>query len=428
MRISIKTFGCRLNQAESARYAAEFAARGWGVAAFGKPVDVVLLHACAVTQTAESEVLRTARKLRETAFVVIAGCVAPEALPRAKEAAHLLVADKKNLAQIITDAWRAGLRRNARLACPSRGSSEPRPPTVFPVFTTSRAWLKVQDGCDCRCAYCIVPDTRGAPRSRSLAECLAEAAALFNAGHRELVVTGCNLARWGEGRLRLPELLAALADATPPGARLRVGSIEPARVGDAAALGREVVDVLAQHPVFCRFLHFPLQHADPALLHAMRRCCAIGEYRALLEYARKKIPGVALGADVITGFPGEDAAAFGALREFIVQNPFANLHVFPYSERPGTPAAAMPNTVPHTVRKARARELIALGSWQRAAFATTQVGVPQRVLVERVVSGVGTGWTDTYLACRVSNTTPAQRDTLVDFTPSSVDADSVLDG
>ncbi|MCL1888820.1 MAG: radical SAM protein, partial [Kiritimatiellaeota bacterium] len=266
-----------------------------------------------------------------------------------------------------------------------------------------------------RCAYCIVPDTRGPPRSRPLAEILAEAGTLLGAGHRELVVTGCNIACWREGKLRLPDLLAKLAAIVPwPSARLRLGSVEPAGVE------REVVDIVAQIPAFCRFLHFPLQHADPRILRAMRRRYTPDAYRALCEHTLKKIPGVALGADVITGFPGETEGAFAALRDFISSIPFANLHVFPYSERPGTPAAAMPGVVPRETRKARARELIALGVWQRRAFATTHVDVPQRVLVERVASGVGTGWTDTYVACRVPGLAPACLDEIVDFTPSSI--------
>ena len=369
---------------------------------FGKACDVVLIHACAVTQAAESEVLRTARKLRGAAFVVLAGCVAPDALPRAREAADCVLNGSENIAQRVTAAWTK-----------SPLSAQPVHAEITPSFTTTRAWLKVQDGCDFRCAYCIVPDTRGAPRSRPLDECLREAEALFAAGHRELVITGCNISCWQENGLRLPDLLARLAARTPfPEARLRVGSLEP------GATTREVVDLMAETPAFCRFLHVPLQHAAPEILRAMRRRCAVEEGRALLEHARAKIPGVALGADFITGFPGETEEAFEALRAFIASQVFANLHVFPYSERPGTPAAEMPGAVPHALRKSRARELIQLGAWQRATFATEQVGCSQRVLIERVAHGVGTGWTDTYLPCRVAGLTAKHCGRIVDFVPT----------
>ncbi len=417
MRISIKTFGCRLNQAESARFAAELEALGWQVVGLGKPAEVVLLHACAVTQTAESEVLRTARKLREHAFVALAGCVAPAALPRAREAADLVIAaeEKENLAKILTVAWQEHCHATSNEPV-ARGVDAPR-------FSTSRAWLKVQDGCNFRCAYCIVPDTRGEPRSRPLAECVREAMALLEAGHRELVVTGCNMACWREGRLRLPDLLRALAEVTRfSGARLRIGSLEP------GGSEREVVDLVAEERVFCRFLHLPLQHADAGVLRAMRRRYTIGQYGELLEYARARIPGVGLGTDLITGFPGETEAAFGALRDFVAAHPFSNLHVFPYSERPGTPAAGLPDGVAPALRKARAKELIALGAWQRSSFATAQLLTLQRVLVEGVAGGIGSGWTDTYLACRIPGLTREDRGRIVEVTPVRVEGDVLWGG
>lgn len=426
LRVAFKTFGCRLNQAETARMRAQFEALGWHALPFGKPADAIVLHGCAVTQNAESEVLRTARRLRETgtALVILTGCIAPAARDKANAAAHLVIPneEKENIAQQVTDLTTRRLDDLAKKSPPCGKATpsatnlaiSPQPPALF---STSRALLKIQDGCNFRCAYCIVPDTRGEPRSRPLADCQAEAADLATR-HNEIVITGCNIACWQHGDLRLPDLLRALAAGLPyPAARLRLGSIEP------GTMERAVIDLMADTPAICRFLHLPLQHADPAMLRAMRRRYTIDHYRAAADHALARIPGLALGADVITGFPGETDAAFAALRGFIEETPFSNLHVFPYSERPGTPAAAFPGAVPPHIRKARAAELIALARVKRHAFATAHIGRPQRVLIERIRNGTASGWTDTYISCRFPWHDASRCHTIVDVTPTRVEGD-----
>jgi len=219
-----------------------------------------------------------------------------------------------------------------------------------------------------------------------------QARAFSTAGYREWVVTGCNLALYRDSGKGLADVLAALAGiAGDCPHRVRLGSLEPG-ICDGA-----VLDAFAAHPNICRFLHLSLQSASDAVLARMNRPYAIGAVEAFCEDARRRFGAdLMLGADVIAGFPGETAEDHAATRAFLARHGFANVHVFPYSERPGTPAAVLKDALPRAVRLARARELEADGAARRAAFAQRFVGRTVEVCVER--GGCG-GWTDAYLRC-----------------------------
>ncbi len=378
MVVAFKTFGCRLNQAETAQFEAAFAAANFKCVKFGQSADVVVVHSCAVTKSAEDEALRVLRSLRgkwSEALLVAVGCaVEAGGRERLLEMGLDLVVPREEKGQLVDQVL--GL-----LGLPSGGEGEPPP-----LRNTHRALLKVQDGCNFNCAYCIIPSTRGEPVSVGLEEGVARCGRLIEAGYAEIVVTGCNLACYNDGGKRLPELLRALLG-LPGLGRLRLGSVEPGLVE------QEIVDLMVVEPKLCRFLHLPIQSGSDRVLGQMRRRYSVGEIRGSLELALEKLPDLALSADFICGFPGESEEEFGATLELVEGVGFSNLHVFPYSERPGTLAAEMGGEVAREVRTRRTRELIAAGAVGRRRYAERFVGREVELVVERFDGeGRARGW------------------------------------
>ena len=360
VNIAFQTFGCRLNRAEALDQEARLLAEGHAVVALGKgpSPDVIVVRGCSVTARAERDCRKAVARLRvrfPSARIEISGCLK----------------DKGIAAPYMQER-----------AAPA-ASSIPVP------LRTARAYLKIQDGCSGKCAFCVVPSFRGKPRSVPFGQVLARARAFLSAGFRELVVTGCNLALYRDSGRGLPDVLAALA-ALGASHRVRLGSLEPG-VCDGG-----VLDAFAAHANICRFIHLSVQSGANAVLKRMNRPYSIETAdRFCSEAVRRLGPRLALGADVITGFPGETDADFAATRAFLLRHPFASLHVFPYSERPGTPAATMDGAVPLAVRRARAKGLQDVGRAARRAFAASFMGKDVEVCVERGQ----TGWTAEYLTC-----------------------------
>ena len=385
MNVAFKTFGCRLNLAESLEMEAAFEAAGHQVVPIPHPgcaidpafaPDWIIVRGCSVTARAqrdcEKEIARLSRQF-----------------PSAK-------------------IWRTG--------CLAGAETVPVTPVGTVPMATSRAYLKVQDGCSGRCAFCIVPQFRGPPVSVPFAHVLERARAFIAAGYRELVVTGCNLSLYRDSGNGLPQLLAALAELSPaPGSspihRVRIGSIEPGICDDA------LVDAIAAHPNICSFLHISLQSSSPSVLKRMNRPYTIDAVARLCAEARRRIgPHFALGADVIAGFPGETQSEFASTLSFLREIPFTHIHAFPFSERPGTPAASMPGAMPRAIRLERARELNLAARELNAAFARSFIGSTVEVCVE---AGGLEGRTAEYLVGRLS--TPAPRRSLVKTKVAGVD-------
>ncbi|MBR4170929.1 MAG: MiaB/RimO family radical SAM methylthiotransferase [Kiritimatiellae bacterium] len=391
--VSFKSFGCRLNRAETDRYAAEFARAGIAIVPFGTASDIVVIHTCAVTATAERECLRIAGSMRRknpNTLLVLSGCAVESAsLERlASLSMDLIVprAQSERLVPLVLEKLPAVEKFNVSLA---EGD----------LFQQNRhrALLKVQDGCSNFCTYCFVPLARGKPRSRSFQECLDEAREWIDKGFEELVVVGCNLALYEDGSKQLPELLVALTELDGVG-RIRLSSLEPGRYE------RDVAQIMTEVPKLCAFLHLPIQSGDDDVLRRMGRYYDASYLRKSLDEIVQYVPNIGLGADLITGFPGETEAMFRHTKELVESYPFSNLHVFPYSERPGTPATSFPDQVPVATRKRRAAELIALRETKREAFAARQVGRVVAPLVESVADdGTGHGWTAEYLPCTISD-------------------------
>ena len=256
--------------------------------------------------------------------------------------------------------------------------------------------MKIQDGCDFRCAYCIVPTARGNPTSRPMAEVLEEIRRLADSGFGEIILTGANLGRYEDGLHRLADLIHAI-ESLPGVKRIRLSSIELTTAEEA------VIDLMAHSDKLCRFLHLPLQSGDDRILAAMGRRYTVAAFRCAVEQAVTRIPDLGLGTDIIVGFPGENDAAFESTVHLVRDLPFSNLHVFPYSHRKGTRADTLPNRVPESVKKERVHTLITLGDSKRRLFAERFVGQQVSVLIERVTKeGIGHGWTGQYVEAEVT--------------------------
>jgi len=268
--VSFKTIGCRLNQAETTQINAQFEAAGWQVVEFGGACDAAVIHTCAITQRAESDGAQFARRARRQGarFVVLAGCAVEHNGDALKTATGAdLIADqsqKFNLPALLTSLMASALLPAVRSdeACADR-------PAAGPAFSTTRALVKVQDGCDFRCSYCIVPETRGAPRSRPFQAVLDDIRRQVDSGHREITLAAANLGCYRDPPYGLIDLLAA-ADAITGLDRLRIGSIE------STTVEREIIDFMARSRTLCRFLHLPLQSGDAGVLQRMQRRAVVG--------------------------------------------------------------------------------------------------------------------------------------------------------
>jgi threonylcarbamoyladenosine tRNA methylthiotransferase MtaB len=389
-KVAFKTLGCRLNQAESEQALEALGARGFDLAHAGEQPDVVVINTCTVTAESTASSRRLIRKTAEAhpgATVVVTGCYAvaePEEV-RALPGVDLVVGNdhKDRIAELVTAV--PAVRRLPLLMRPA--------PTER---LRTRVAVKAQTGCDEWCTFCIIPRTRGPLRSHPEEQVVADVRRQVERGVREVVLTGVHLGKYGEDRGER-EALARLVDrltAIDGLLRLRLSSVLPVQVTPA------LVERVRDDPKVCRHLHVPLQAGDDEVLARMHRPYRIAEFLDRVEHAKAEVPGLGLSTDVIVGFPGETRAQFAATMAVVERVGFSKLHVFRYSQRPDTPAATMPDQVPVAEKKARARELIALGGELRRRFHEDHVGRPLEVLVEAAGDGVAEGTSDNYVKVR----------------------------
>ena len=372
MKVCFETFGCRLNKAEALQMEADYLARGWERTKSHADADLFVIRGCSVTARAQSECEKLIAHLKH----------------------------KHPLAQFrICGCLNSTSARPSRLLKPL----EPLKPLkhLEPLPTrTARAYLKVQDGCAGNCTFCIVPKFRGASKSEDYAELLDKARRFIDAGYHEIVVTGCNLSLYASQGKRLPDLLTALAG-LDAGCRIRLGSIEP---GSCAL---ETVQAMAESPNVCRFLHLTAQSGSERILSAMRRPYSAHDIDRVAETAVKLMPRIGLGCDLMTGFPGETEIDHTASKGLVTRLPFSNAHVFPFSKRPGTLAAAFHDSVSKGIRSARAHDLSKIVKTKRLAFAKTFIGQTVEIIVED--GKTGRGWSGEYLPCEPLSGTPARK-------------------
>lgn len=422
-RVSLFTLGCRLNQHDTAAMRAELLAAGFAVVPAGEASDWVIINTCTVTHRADQEARQLVRRVGRAfpgARLVVTGCYAQRAPGEVRGLPGVAAVLGTGERSRITEVLRGGAARARRGADPVATADDSGDGQVVHVapgrarrpidagrpvfFGRTRALLKVQDGCDSFCTFCIVPLVRGRSRSLPLGAALEQARRLLEAGFFEIVVTGADLGRYGwdlGDRSLLPRLLEEIL-ALGDGHRVRLSSIEPNKIDPA------VLRLLAGEPRLCRHLHLPLQSGSARVLAAMRRSYAPGDYLALAEQVAR-VGAAGIGADVIVGFPGETDADFAETRSLLEAAPVTYLHVFRYSARPGTAAAGWGDVPPATVAHARSEELRALGAAKARAFRARLVGRVLPVLVEdRRPEGKIVAMSDVYVPVLLDRA-PAER-------------------
>jgi len=386
VRVCFTNLGCKLNQAEVERLARELLAAGHQVVEGLDEADLHVVNSCTVTHQAARDSRKAAgrgARAHPGVRTVLTGCWATE---QPAEAARIAVVDL-----VVPNADKHLLLERIHAAFPEAvpPADAELPYLPLPVGHT-RALVKVEDGCNMRCAFCIIPTTRGRQRSRSLQEVVAEARALTGAGFGEIVLTGVQISAYrDDGGRRLVDLVrAVLREAAMP--RLRLTSIAPWDL-DERLLS------LWDDPRLCRHLHLSLQSGSTATLRRMRRPYTAESYGRLLERVRAAIPGVGITTDVIAGFPGETEAEFAESLAFVESARFAKVHAFPFSAREATEAAGMPGQISPEVKRERMARLLAAAEAGEIAFRRAHLGSRATVLWERPRAGMGHGLTDNYL-------------------------------
>lgn len=396
MKVHLRALGCRLNQSEIDMMARQLRQQGHEIVETPAGAEWMVVNTCAVTHDASRSSRRLIRDLHRAnsaADIHVTGCYAQIA---AAEAAAL-----PGVASVIDNLAKDRLVERLTGQAPEPYDLEPLiRANKLGAYGRTRAFVKVQDGCDNACAFCVTTMARGAARSRSAQEIVREVNALHALGYQEMVLTGVHLGSYGhdlgdrDGLYRLITML--LAETTV--SRLRVSSLEPWDLSpDFFGLW--------QNPRLCRHLHLPLQSGCDATLKRMLRRTSQAQFRALVAAARAAIPGVSITSDMIVGFPGETDAEFAVSEAFAQEMNFAGIHVFRYSRRPGTAAARMRAQVSEDVKKARSARLLALAEQGERAFAQALIGQTFNVLWEQVAGAtddgfINVGYTDHYIRVR----------------------------
>ena len=406
--VAFHTLGCKVNQYDSQAMLELFERAGYQPGDFDQPCDVYVVNTCTVTGTGDKksmQAVRRARRLNPAADIIVCGCMAQRDGEKllADTDARLILGTARR-AEIVTLLEQAQ-REHTRLCA----VTDVRRAAFEPLLIThqegrTRATLKIQEGCDRFCTYCIIPYVRGGIRSRSVQDVRDEAARLAQAGYREIVLTGIHLTSYGRDLKNGDTLLSVIRAIHDIAGveRIRLGSLEPviATADFARALG--------EMPKLCPQFHLALQSGCDSVLRRMRRRYDTAAFRESAQALRAVFPDCALTTDVMSGFPGETDAEHRQSLDFCREMRFARMHVFPYSEREGTAAATMPDPVPRHIREERARELIALGAGMAEDYRRAQLGTVRRVLFEQCAEGVSVGYTPEYMRCEAPGTVCGQ--------------------
>ena len=383
LRICLITLGCKTNQTDAASLAAELTARGHTIVSSKANADAFVIHTCTVTHKTDYQARQAVRQVfarNPEARIVVTGCyaqVSPEPLQAIAGVDYVVQSGKRD--QIPEILLSRGKQKNARLLSSGASSAASFIEEPLPLFSDrTRAFLKVQDGCNSLCSYCIVPHARGRNRSLPLGRAMAQANELASSGFREIILTGIHLGAYGEDLfppVSLLDLLLALERAAGI-PRIRLSSIEPGEFNSS------LIEFLSRSDKICPHLHVPLQSGDDEVLKRMNRRYSRSFFEDLIRRLHRAIPDLAVGMDVIGGFPGEDDRAFENTYDLISRLPIAYLHVFPFSKREGTPAARFPNQVPGKTIKTRCLALRELGAKKRKDFYRDFLGKNLKVLIE----------------------------------------------
>ena len=397
MKISFYTLGCKTNQYETQAMERLLLDQGHTIGSFDEKCDCYVINTCSVTAVADKKnraVIRRCRRENPQAILGVCGCYTQHDAEAVKQLGVDVIGGSGNRQEFLSALLEAArehryhqalddaLRRREFEVLPAGGLEE-----------RTRAMLKVQDGCVNFCTYCIIPYTRGPIRSAPVELAVEQARELAQRGYREIVVTGIEIAGWGKdlpGKPPVRQLIASICQAVPE-LRIRLGSLEPRIVTE------EFCRELAQYPNLCPQFHLSMQSGCDAVLQRMKRKYDTARYYESVCLLRQFFPGCAITTDMIVAFPGETEEEFAQSLEFIRKCAFADMHIFPYSRRPGTPAADFPGQLGNAVKEQRSREAIAVAEQMSAAYREKLIGTVQPVLFEDREGAYFTGHAPNYV-------------------------------
>ncbi|HHY82169.1 MAG TPA: tRNA (N(6)-L-threonylcarbamoyladenosine(37)-C(2))-methylthiotransferase MtaB [Clostridiales bacterium] len=399
-KVAFFTLGCKTNQYDTEAMQEQFVKKGYQVVDFQEYADVYVINTCTVTSLGDRksrQMIRKAHRTNPNAIIAVVGCYAQQAAEEVLSIPGVRVAlGTRNRSKIVEYVEMAEATESSINGVEDIMKVREFEDTPIESFDgKTRAVLKIQEGCNQYCTYCIIPYVRGPIRSRKPSSVLSEVQRLAEAGFKEVVLTGIHIASYGKdlGDTSLLELLKAMHGVSGL-ERIRLGSIEP------NLLTQEFIDCVRDLPKVCRHYHISLQSGCDATLKRMNRRYTTGEYREIVHRLRKKMPDTAITTDIMTGFPGETDEEFEETYNFVKEIGFSKIHVFQYSPRKGTPAASFKNQVSPEVKEKRSRELIELGHSLELAFMKSFVGKQVSVLFEEEhpdMKGLYEGYTEQYV-------------------------------
>ncbi len=399
-QVAITTLGCKVNQFESAAFQSDFEAAGLTTVPFTQPADIYVVNTCAVTAKAAAQsrrMIRRAMKLNPKARLVVTGCYAQIASQNILEISDYQVCivgngNKHRLPDIALSDIHCDLEMYTGDISRKK---EICPLTAHRFGGRTRAYMKIQDGCNAFCSYCIVPYSRGRSHSLSMDKVLEQLDIFVDQGYKEIVLTGIHAGAYGkdfEPAVNLAQLIRKILARRHP-VRYRLSSLEPTEIS------KELLDLLAEEPALAPHLHIPLQSGDNGILKIMNRRYSAEQFAKIVMDCAAALPEAAIGIDVLAGFPGEDEQAFQNTFDLLEKLPATYLHAFPYSKRPGTVAAVLPGQLPNKIKQERVARLRALDHKKRSTHYEKNIGKTRRVLAESSKNQLGLmrGFSENYV-------------------------------
>ena len=396
--VALTTLGCKVNQFETESMEGLFKQRGYEIVPFTGKADVYVVNTCSVTSMGDRksrQIVRRARHENPDAIIAVCGCYAQGSPDEVKaiEGVRVVLGTKEraHIVDYVEEAMREDGILDEVGDIMQAHDFEDIP--LYDMPQRTRAFLKIEDGCENFCSYCIIPYARGPVKSRHPQAVRREAEKLVAAGFKEIVLTGIHLGAYGRDLEEDVHLVDACREvlAVPGLRRLRLGSLE------SLELSPELFALIRSDKRFCPHLHLPLQAGSDAVLHDMNRHYDTAEFARLIENVEREVPGIAVSTDIIVGFPGETEELFQQSLDFVAKMNFSRMHVFPYSPRKGTPAAVRKDQVPAPVKKDRVHRMQALAKRKSEAFESQFLGRTMDVLMETTTDGITDGTTVNYI-------------------------------
>ncbi len=397
MKVAFHTLGCKVNQYETEAMQKIFESAGYEISGDFESADVVIVNTCTVTALSSQksrQIIRRAINANPNAVVAVVGCYAqnsPDDISKIEGVDVIIgTAERTKIVEFVEQALKNRTEKICRVSDVEKISAFEELPHA-PHRT--RAFLKIEDGCNNFCAYCIIPYVRGKVRSRSLESIRAECLQLKNSGFKEIVLTGIHIGAYGrdfrDGTNLVDAIKVVLETANP--ARLRLGSVESAEMTD------ELINLMKTDARICNHVHLPLQSGCDEILKAMRRPYTTKNFSELTARLVAEIPDISIGTDLIVGFPGETEENFAETVEFIKSQPFSKIHVFPFSAREGTVAATLPNQIDAQIKKSRAGIAVEISKSKEKIFAEKLIGKTVEIIAETETGGLTDGLTKNYV-------------------------------